>query len=296
MQRLIAASLLVGSSLGFAACSMEANDGPVGETGTAISGGSNTATISKVCPADMQPFRGGAPPAGVTIVDIPHDAHDAMLAARSFFPSRRSSALGGPNRPFAAGSYLAGAESDHLEFNGHSIGVFPDKGALPPIHGVVLHTTNSPGAEAAWDHWRTSGTSAHYIIDAERPNGDVTIYVAVAECHMAYHAPDDQSAGSDFRNQYTIGIEHVGIPYGSSPGGDRASGVPLEDGTHFTSTKAQRRASIALVRDICGRYGLGCEHNTKASAGYSMGGPALFQHRDLTGTQCPGDWPMGMYK
>lgn len=145
------------------------------------------------------------------------------------------------------------------------------------VKAAVIHATGTDNSSmrGAYDYWASgSETSAHYIID---PSGN--IFATLPECAVAYHSPDDRVGG--YGNRATIGIEHMGAPWGRSR----------------EHTKAQMNASHELIGDLCARHGLGCLRNRQGGdAPGALAGSSILRHRDLVATECPGEgWPVDGY-
>lgn len=123
-----------------------------------------------------------------------------------------------------------------------------------------------------------AGVSAHYIIGLD---GVVVqcvpeIYGAGANCCVSPgHAPfipDTWDGQRDNGNLHSISIEHI------DPATDNSS----------TLTDAQKRASFALIRDICKR------HNIPMRYAQNDGLGGICGHRDIdmvNRSRCPGNYP-----
>lgn len=97
------------------------------------------------------------------------------------------------------------------------------------IKAVVIHVAQGPyRAVISASQDPEHGVSAHYVVG---PDGAIT--QLVSERNVAYHA------GNRWYNQHSIGIEHAGF---------------IDQPGDFTP--AMYRASAALVRQICARYGV----------------------------------------
>jgi hypothetical protein len=279
---------LAAAGPGVSGCSSASTSDPVEQLGSEATSSSDWVTG---CPLRMRLFGGGAPPPGFVLEAIPNADHRAIYLEGEngvgALPTRRKE-----NAEVKAGMKRSQDKLSERLGKTAPIQVFPDDAdGLPHISGVVIHTTNGPTARSAYETWASSGTSAHYIVDL---NGDVSM--AVPECHIAFHAPDELSNDARFRNQYTIGIEHVGVPFNATVGrADRASVPGFSDGDIFTSTPKQLAASKVLIRDICKRYGLKCKGSSTDEAPDMSTQPDLFRHHDLVATQCPGQWPLKDY-
>jgi len=270
-------------TVGLGACSASTNE--AGDNADVTDQDVTEGSWLEACPARMRAFRGAAPPRGFTLKAIPNRDHGHIYedgpGGVGATGSRR------PTDPIWGAKVQSARERAVTSVRERHVGPVVDlpnaADGLPAVSAVVLHTTNGPSVESAYTTWATSGTSAHYIIDL-----DGTIWVAVPECHMAFHSPDEFSSNARFRNQYSIGIEHVGVPFGSSVGTDDRASLPgfLPDGATFKSTPAQLASSKLLAQDICTRYGLKCQPRVD-----------LFRHFDLVAdTQCPGQWPLAGYQ
>lgn len=99
-----------------------------------------------------------------------------------------------------------------------------------PINYVIIHVTEGSYASAiSWFQNPSAQVSAHYVIRSS--DGQIT--QMVREKDIAWHA------GNWDYNTRAIGIEHEGF---------------VDDGSWFTD--AMYRASAALTRNICDKYGI----------------------------------------
>jgi len=76
------------------------------------------------------------------------------------------------------------------------------------INAIVVHKTESGNVEGTleWFNDSKSGVSSHYVIDS-----DGTIYQCVPDFMVAWHAGKSQLHGVSEVNQFSLGIELVGL-------------------------------------------------------------------------------------
>lgn len=143
-------------------------------------------------------------------------------------PESRSAAANARNRAEPGGVSSADADSQWAPaaLGNYEPADRPDDYA---IEAIVIHvaqgSTRGVISTSQDPHW---GVSPHYVVGR-----DGAITKLVREGNIAYHA------GNPWYNRHSIGIEHEGY---------------VENRASFTP--AMYRASAALVREICARYGI----------------------------------------
>ncbi|MEM9379380.1 MAG: peptidoglycan recognition family protein [Planctomycetota bacterium] len=136
------------------------------------------------------------------------------------------------------------------------------------IRFIVIHITGGPAMNEgpAINHFRSSGASAHYIVNRE---GSIT--QMVRDRDIANHVDNIHSSS----NANGIGIEHVN---------------PWNSAQRLRPTPAQYAASARLVAWLCKTYEIPADHRPQ------RGTPGIRGHQEeqpRTSHNCPGpgwDW------
>lgn len=127
-------------------------------------------------------------------------------------------------------------------------------GRTQPIEYIVVHYTANKGdtAQNNLDYFaRTkTGTSAHYFVDSKG------VGQSVKDADTAWHCGSKNPRHPYCRNSNSIGIEMC----------DSFAVVP----------DAVRNNTLALVRQLMSKYGIGPDH--------------VLRHYDVTGKNCPAPW------